>query len=313
MLGLGSGFAAEDPDGRLVASGMVLPCADRFAWIAMILVTKKWRRRGLATAIMARAIETCRERGWIAGLDATEAGRPVYLPLGFRDVYRLTRWAAPRVTAGDPRGPGVVRVAKADLAGLADYDAARNGGRRERLLAHFAGRAPDLAFKLVSNGDLRGFLLARGRPARDPARTARRRGRGRRPGPARGRARRRPGAGVPRRGGPPRLARRLAAAARLRPAAGLRPHAARAERAPRRPGPHGPHRRPRVRLTGGGPAPGPAARPGPASRSPASVRMPGRRARPRPARGRRARLAPARDGAPARAPRARVSPATSRT
>ena len=102
MLGFGSGLAVDSPEGRLVASGMVLPCGERFAWIAMILVTEKWRRRGLATAIMAQAIETCRERGWIAGLDATEAGRPVYLPLGFRDIYGLSRWEARSPTARRP-------------------------------------------------------------------------------------------------------------------------------------------------------------------------------------------------------------------
>ena len=164
MLGFGAGLAVDAPDGRLVASGMVLPCADRFAWVAMILVTEKWRRRGLATAIMARAIETCRERGWIAGLDATEAGRPVYLPLGFRDVYGLSRWEAGPDRPAPPAGVGerdVVPVVEADLPALADYDAARNGGRREGLLAHLAGRAPNLAFKLAPDGRLRGFLLAR--------------------------------------------------------------------------------------------------------------------------------------------------------
>ena len=162
MLELGSGLAVEAPDGRLVASGMVLPCAERFAWIAMILVTATWRRRGLATAVMARAIALCRERGWIAGLDATEAGRPVYLPLGFQDVYRLSRWTIGRPPPVEAHVPeGVAPVAAADLPGLADYDAARNGGRREGLLAHLASRAPHLAFNLVSDGRLRGFLLAR--------------------------------------------------------------------------------------------------------------------------------------------------------
>ena len=165
MLDLGAGFAVEAPGGRLVASGMVLPCAERFAWIAMILVTGQWRRRGLATAIMARAIALCRDRGWVAGLDATEAGRPVYLPLGFRDVYALSRWAAGPdrsvAPAGDVDGRMVEAVAAADLPRLADYDAACNGGRRERLLAHLAGRAPHLAFQAVSGDRLRGFLLAR--------------------------------------------------------------------------------------------------------------------------------------------------------
>ena len=161
MLEAGSGLAVESPDGRLVASGMVLPHAERFAWIAMILVTADWRRRGLATALMARAIEICRARGWIAGLDATEAGRPVYLPLGFRDVYGLTRWMADRPAVVDLRDPDVGPVAAADLAGIADYDAPLSGGRREGLLTHLAGRGPRLARKIVSDGRLRGFLLAR--------------------------------------------------------------------------------------------------------------------------------------------------------
>lgn len=162
MLEFGSGLAVEDRCGHLVASGMVLPCAERFAWIAMILVTAKWRRRGLATAIMAWAIELCRERGWIAGLDATEAGRSVYLPLGFEDVYRLSRWAIDRPPALEAETPGGVAPATAaDLPALADYDAVRNGGRREGLLAHLANRAPHLAFKFVSDGRLRGFLLGR--------------------------------------------------------------------------------------------------------------------------------------------------------
>ena len=161
MLGFGSGLAVDGADERLVASGMVLPYGERFAWIAMILVTADWRRRGLATSIMARAIGICRERGWIAGLDATEAGRPVYLPLGFRDVYSLSRWSTDRAVPVAAREPGVDPAAETDLPELADYDAARSGGRRDELLAHLRRRMPDLAFKLVADGRLRGILLGR--------------------------------------------------------------------------------------------------------------------------------------------------------
>ena len=56
-----------------------------------------WSLRTAAGAASARgccgaAIDAARARGAAAGLDATELGRPVYLPLGFRDLYAISRW-----------------------------------------------------------------------------------------------------------------------------------------------------------------------------------------------------------------------------
>ena len=93
----------------------------------MVLVTKPARRQGLGSRLLQRCLAEIEARGVAAGLDATELGRPVYLPLGFRDVYPLSRW---RAEAGSRRAvdpPPGVRVRAADGGGPAAHRRLRRG------------------------------------------------------------------------------------------------------------------------------------------------------------------------------------------
>ena len=92
MLGAGRGFGCTGPDGKWQASSLVLPLGQKLAWISMVLVTKERRRGGLGTGLLKRCIDEVRSAGAVAGLDATEQGRPIYLPLGFHDLYPISRW-----------------------------------------------------------------------------------------------------------------------------------------------------------------------------------------------------------------------------
>lgn len=160
MIAAGEGVAVEAPDGTVIASGMVLP-SDGFAWIAMILVTKSWQRRGIATLVMRRCLEICDGLGAVAGLDATEQGRPVYLPLGFQDVYALSRFAADAVDVAAPPA-GSVRVLRADdLAAVAAHDREVFGADRANVLAHLQERRPDIALLAERAGRPAGFVLGR--------------------------------------------------------------------------------------------------------------------------------------------------------
>lgn len=161
MAGAGQGVAVDGPDGRLIATGMLLPYGSRFGWIAMILVTRGWQRRGLATRIMRHCIERSGELGLVAGLDATEQGRPVYLPLGFHDVYALSRLAAERPRAPAVATAGVRALNAADLNAVAAYDSAVFGADRSAVLTHLSGRRPDLALICERAGDIAGYMLAR--------------------------------------------------------------------------------------------------------------------------------------------------------
>lgn len=143
----------------LIATSMLLPQGDRFAWIAMILVTSAWQRRGLAGGLMRRCIDRAQEMDLIAGLDATEAGRKIYLPLGFRDIYPLSRWQmdAPVGHMHD----GVRLMEQDDLDAVVAFDRAVAGVDRRALLTHLRRRCPERAFVLEDNGELIGLVLAR--------------------------------------------------------------------------------------------------------------------------------------------------------
>ncbi len=157
MLELGEGTGVREEE--LVASSMLLPYGDRFGWIAMILVTVRWQRKGLASQLMRRCIARTEALNLVAGLDATEAGRKVYLPLGFQDIYSLTRWQAdsPDVAVPD----GVRSMLAEDLAAVAAWDEGVFGARRAGLLAHLHGRCSERAYVLERDGALQGFVLAR--------------------------------------------------------------------------------------------------------------------------------------------------------
>jgi GNAT superfamily N-acetyltransferase len=160
MLEQGEGTGVSDQ--ALVATSMLLPHGGRFAWIAMILVTANWQRQGLASALMRRCITRAETLNLVPGLDATEAGREVYLPLGFQDIYPLTRWQADSSNFSAPvQGTGVRPMRTKDLDAVAAWDAKIFGAPRRALLAHLYGRCPERAFLLETNGAVQGFILAR--------------------------------------------------------------------------------------------------------------------------------------------------------
>jgi GNAT superfamily N-acetyltransferase len=162
MLEAGTGFAAREHDGLPCGSALVLPLDRRVAWISMVLVTARRRRLGLGTALLERCLDLCAARGVLAGLDATELGRPVYRPLGFQDVFALRRWRVVRAVAGIAPPPHV-RIAPLvpeDLAMLETFDAAHCGVRRGGVLRHLVGRGAAIAARDAA-GAMLGYALSR--------------------------------------------------------------------------------------------------------------------------------------------------------
>ena len=165
MLGAGRGFGCTGPDGAWQASSLVLPLGQKLAWISMVLVTRQRRRGGLGTGLLKRCIDEVRAADAVAGLDATEQGRPIYLALGFRDLYTISRWHLDQVkeeAVAAPAGIAVRPFALSDLPRLATYDRPLSAMERPTILAHLATRQPGLAFVAeAASGRIAGFVLGR--------------------------------------------------------------------------------------------------------------------------------------------------------
>ena len=131
----------------------------------MVLVTQPARGQGLGTRLLSRCIAEVEASGAAAGLDATELGRPIYLPLGFRDVYPLSRWHAPpgfRHAVAPPDGIVVRAATPGDLQRICAYDRSRSGFARSPIVTHLLARAPALArIAERADGTLAGYALGR--------------------------------------------------------------------------------------------------------------------------------------------------------
>lgn len=89
-------LAAFLPDGS-VAGSLLLRCANGVGFIADVGTAPLWRRRGIASALVAAAAAIAQERGFeIVGLTARrdDSPRHLYARLGFRTLGESIDWLA---------------------------------------------------------------------------------------------------------------------------------------------------------------------------------------------------------------------------
>jgi len=171
MLHLGKGFGLSAADGSLVASIVVLPYGNAFAWMSMVLVSPAHRRLGYASRMLHRALAYLQSRGLAAVLDATPAGHEVYVQEGLRDTWGFQRYSLPetRPVSGwqDVSGLTLRHFAAADWPQVLALDLPAFGASREPLLRALAARLPEAALVAERGEKICGFLLGRdGREAR---------------------------------------------------------------------------------------------------------------------------------------------------
>lgn len=154
---------------RPVATALAVTYGGRFAWICMVLVTANWRGQGIATQLLQTLIKHLTQQGLIIGLDATVAGRAVYQPLGFNDIYPIRRLLArSRPVLSSPWYNDVAEAIviqplnTADLDAITAWDAQIFGAARYTVLQALHERLPRCAFiARTTAGDIAGYVLGR--------------------------------------------------------------------------------------------------------------------------------------------------------
>jgi GNAT superfamily N-acetyltransferase len=168
LLSLGPGlFRVATREGTVVASGGAARYGDALAWICMILVEPDERGRGLGTRIFDEVLDRVRrpaEAGTIlsVGLDATPAGRGIYVQRGFRDGPALVRMRAEvRPAAAGASPSAVAPLRAADLGAVLALDRSVFGADRGAVLRWALTHAPGLA-RVAHEGDrVRGYCFGR--------------------------------------------------------------------------------------------------------------------------------------------------------
>ncbi len=162
---LGYGMGISDREG-LCATTMIIPLGPRFAWISVVLVAERMRRRGLATRLTEWAKQELSAQAIVPFLDATPAGREVYLRLGFNDCWWLQRLISQQPRPANPIANStsnrmIEPITDALWPRIVAYDASVFGASRGALLGALRQRQPDAAFCAEEAGRITGFILAR--------------------------------------------------------------------------------------------------------------------------------------------------------
>jgi GNAT superfamily N-acetyltransferase len=146
-----------------VATAAILPYASRFAWISMVLVTAAERRQGLARWLLRHCMDDILQHGLVPVLDATPAGRAVYLNLGFRDTWDMHRLTGRcgQFAANPVEAVTVRHLREGDWAQIGDLDKTVFGADRGALLRSLAQRLPQASLVAVQNERLIGFCFGR--------------------------------------------------------------------------------------------------------------------------------------------------------
>jgi hypothetical protein len=149
--------------GKLIATAATLPYAPRFGWISMVLVTATERRLGLARWLLGFCVGELADRGLVPVLDATPAGRAVYLGLGFEDTWNMHRLVG-RVDQYAPVSSaevGIRRLEENDWPEIISIDQRVFGADRGALLRSLARRLSQASLVAVRQGQIVGFSLGR--------------------------------------------------------------------------------------------------------------------------------------------------------
>jgi GNAT superfamily N-acetyltransferase len=169
LLSLGRGlFRVGVQDGCVVATGGAVRYGEALAWICMILVDPERRGQGLGTRVFDEVLGRCRAevregRLRCVGLDATPAGRGIYVQRGFVDgvspagLVRMRAEASPVVA----QPPGVSVLTPADLGAVCAFDREVFGAGRRAVLEWALARAPGLAWVAREGPRVRGYCLGR--------------------------------------------------------------------------------------------------------------------------------------------------------
>ncbi len=159
-------FLQLNPDGCIVAEedkviGTIAAARyqGRFSWISMLLVDPAFRRQGIGMQLMRESLNTLTP-GETARLDATPAGREVYLKLDFAEEYNLSRMtlgSIPRPVKSNGARP----LVKNEISSLAESDGRIFGANRMELLEWLFDGASQYAFLVADKNEIKGYCFGR--------------------------------------------------------------------------------------------------------------------------------------------------------
>ncbi len=152
-------LVAVDESGNTVGTVTTLQFGP-FSWIGMLLVSPAHQRQGTGNKLLTGAMDLLKGRGTMK-LDATAAGRAVYLKLQFQDEFAIHRMLLKDPDWPKPENDSCRLMAASDWKAVTELDVKIFGADRTKVLQWLWNSSPQLAWVLYRNGVLSACCFGR--------------------------------------------------------------------------------------------------------------------------------------------------------
>lgn len=159
-LGRRAGVVAVDEDGEVRGTAATIRYEDHFCWIGMVLVDPSRRGEGIGRRLLEEALELVADVATVK-LDATPAGRKIYVKLGFTDEYPISRMELGAIPFERLPESRARPLAQEDMFSVTDFDRDVFGANRSGLLKAIVKRTSDYSFVYYQGDEIRAYCLGR--------------------------------------------------------------------------------------------------------------------------------------------------------
>jgi predicted N-acetyltransferase YhbS len=151
---------AVDDDGEVRGTVTTVRYDDHFSWVGMVLVDPALRRQGIGIQLLRESLQILSEEETVK-LDATPAGRHIYVQLDFVDEYALSRMEINRISGEELGTSGARPVRTEDIPRLLEFDRKVFGADRAAVIDSIRSRASKLAFVTEDSKGISGYCFGR--------------------------------------------------------------------------------------------------------------------------------------------------------
>lgn len=149
-----------DDNRKIIGTVATISYEQHVGWIGMVLVDPAHQRMGIGSQLIQQGVELLREVETVK-LDATAAGREVYLKYGFVDEYVLARMQGRPELLVSSFCNSVRSLNSEDIDRIIDHDASIFGANRGALLQALFSGAPEFALICERDDEVKGYCFGR--------------------------------------------------------------------------------------------------------------------------------------------------------
>jgi GNAT superfamily N-acetyltransferase len=151
---------AVDNEGEVVGTVATVRYEGQFSWIGMVLVNPDRQRQGIGIQLLREALQILSAEDTVK-LDATPAGRKIYLQLDFVDEYPISRMQLTEVALAKLPSSQARLVQRPDLAAIVEMDHNVFGANRKRVLQWLLDGGKQFAFVVQNENGAQGYCFGR--------------------------------------------------------------------------------------------------------------------------------------------------------